>query len=137
MTTATQAVPGLLATGGCLCGAVRFEVAGKLRDVVLCHCEMCRKTHGHIAAYTATARSALRFIETRGLKWFGSSQVARRGFCSECGGSLFWDSSGKDYVAIAAGMLDTPTGLATAWQIHTRSASDYYAIDAQVPQRAD
>jgi len=43
------------ATGGCLCGAVRYEVLGPLRDVVLCHCSHCRRTHGHVAAYAACA----------------------------------------------------------------------------------
>ena len=31
---------------------------GALRDVVLCHCAMCRRTHGHVGAYTAAARRA-------------------------------------------------------------------------------
>ena len=35
-------------TGGCLCGAVRYEVDPPLRDVILCHCEMCRKAHGAV-----------------------------------------------------------------------------------------
>ena len=39
------------ATGSCLCGAVRYEVGGELRDVIYCHCEKCRRTHGHAAAY--------------------------------------------------------------------------------------
>ena len=137
MTSATDRTPSVRATGGCLCRAVRFEVNGELRGVVLCHCEMCRKTHGHIAAYTAAAKSALRFIETRGLKWYRSSPTARRGFCSECGGSLVWEPSAKDYIAIAAGTLDMPTGLATTLQINLHSAGDYYDIDTRVPQRAD
>ena len=69
--------------GSCLCGAVRYEVRGPLRDVVDCHCAMCRKTHGHFGAYTAAAKGALAMIETRGLKWYQSSPAARRGFCCE------------------------------------------------------
>ena len=124
------------ATGGCLCGAVRFEVTGALRDVVVCHCAMCRRTHGHIGAYTAAAKQALRITQSRGLRWYTSSAIARRGFCGECGGSLFWEPSAKDYVAIAAGTLDAPTGLSTAVQIHVDSAGDYYAIDERIPQRS-
>ena len=40
-------------TGGCLCGAVRYRVAGPLRDVVACHCAQCRRSSGHFAAATA------------------------------------------------------------------------------------
>ena len=124
------------ATGACLCGAVRYEVAGALRDVILCHCAMCRRTHGHVGAYTAAPKNALRLVETRGLRWYASSTIARRGFCGECGGSLFWEPVAKDYVAIAAGTLDAPTGLATTLQIHVDSAGDYYEIDARIPVRA-
>jgi len=124
-------------TGGCLCGAVRYEATGALRDVVVCHCRMCRKAHGHIGAYTASARDALRLVEARGLKWYRSSAQARRGFCSECGATLFWEGDGRDTMSIAAGTLDEPTGLATALQIHVASAGDYYAVDASTPIRPE
>ena len=124
-------------TGRCLCGAVRYEATGALRDVVVCHCRMCRKAHGHIGAYTASARDALRLVEARGLKWYRSSAQARRGFCSECGATLFWEGDGRDTMSIAAGTLDEPTGLATALQIHVASAGDYYAVDASTPIRPE
>ena len=132
-----DANPTLTATGGCLCGAVRYAVLRPLRDVVLCHCAMCRKTHGHVGAYTAVPKTALTLAESRGLQWYRSSDKARRGFCGECGASLFWEPYAGDYVAIAAGTLDPPTGLRTTIQVYVGSASDYYAIDPAVPQRAD
>jgi len=124
-------------TGGCLCGAVRYEAIGALRDVVVCHCRMCRKAHGHIGAYTASARDALRLVEARGLKWYRSSAQARRGFCSECGATLFWEGDGRDTMSIAAGTLDEPTGLTTVLQIHVASAGDYYPVDASTPIRPE
>jgi len=124
-------------TGGCLCGAVRYEATGALRDVVVCHCRMCRKAHGHVGAYTASARDALRLVEARGLKWYRSSAQARRGFCSECGATLFWEGDGRDTMSIAAGTLDEPTGLTTVLQIHVASAGDYYPVDASTPIRPE
>ncbi len=129
--------PTSRASGGCLCGAVRYEVTGPLRGVVLCHCAMCRKTHGHVGAYTAAAKSALQLIESRGLKWYRSSERARRGFCGECGASLFWEAADRDTISIAAGTLDPPTGLATVLQIHVASAGDYYTVADDIPKRAD
>jgi len=126
-----------MTTGSCLCGAVRYEATGPLRDVVICHCRMCRKAHGHIGAYAAVAKDALRLVEARGLKWYRSSTHARRGFCSECGSTLFWDGEGRDTISIAAGTLDAPTGLATTLQIHVASAGDYYAVDASTPIRPE
>ena len=137
MTKPESEASAVRATGSCLCGAVRYEITGALRDVVLCHCEMCRRTHGHVGAYTATPKGGLRVVEDRGLKWYRSSANARRGFCGECGGTMFFDPMTKDYFAIAAGTLDSPTGLTTRVQIYVASAGDYYPIDQSIRQRAD
>jgi len=131
MTEAPRAI-----TGGCLCGGVRYEVSGPLRDVIECHCTMCRRTHGHVAAYTAAPKHALRIVESRGLTWYVSSAFARRGFCNECGASLFWERPAGELVSIAAGTLDPPTGLTTTLQIFVEEAGDYYTIRPDVPQRA-
>jgi hypothetical protein len=123
-------------TGSCLCGAVAYEVTGPLRDVVECHCTMCRKTHGHVAAYTSAPKRALRLTESRGLRWYASSSFARRGFCCECGGSLFWERTAGDLTSIAAGTLDAPTGLEVVQQIFTDDAGDYYPMRPGIPCRA-
>lgn len=114
--------------GSCLCGAVRFRLHGPLRGVVDCHCGQCRKTHGHFAAYTSVDEAGLEFLERRGLKWFCASPRARRGFCGECGASLFWQPVASARMAVAAGVLDAPTGLRTEAHIYTGSAGDYYEL---------
>lgn len=121
------------ATGGCLCGGVRFEVRGPLRDVVNCHCGQCRRTHGHIAAYTSAARGDVVLTSESTLKWYRSSAMARRGFCDTCGASLFWEPEGESRLAIAAGCLDKPTGLKTIGHGHVDDASDYYEITDDLP----
>ena len=66
------------------------------------------------------------------LRWIDSPESdahARRGFCGECGSSLFWDAPDGETISIAAGTLDLPTGLQTVEQIYTASASDYYELD--------
>ena len=122
-------------TGGCLCGAVRYEVDPPLRGVILCHCEMCRKSHGHVGAYTAAPKAALRLTESRGLRWYESSAAARRGFCGDCGGTLFWEGKDRDTISIAAGSLDGPTGLRTTLQIYVDDAGDYYEVDPKIARR--
>ena len=116
------------ATGGCLCGAVRYEIHGPLRDVVNCHCGQCRRTHGNVAAYTSAARADLVLTEDRGLKWYRSSKAARRGFCGDCGASLFWEPAGEARIAIAAGGIDAPSGLTTLRHIFVAHKGDYYEI---------
>ena len=116
------------ATGGCLCGAVRYEVHGPLREVVNCHCGQCRRSHGNVAAYTSAKRADLVLTEERGLKWYASSDVARRGFCGDCGASLFWEPVGEGRISIAAGGIDRPSGLTTVRHIFTAHKGDYYEI---------
>jgi hypothetical protein len=115
------------ATGGCLCGAVRYEVRGPLRDVVLCHCRHCRRTHGHVAAYAACARADLVLTDERALRWYADGD-RDRGFCGACGASLFWRAAGRETVSVAAGSIDPPSGLRTVGQIFVASAGDYYAV---------
>ena len=126
MTAKGDAAPR--ATGGCLCGAVRYEVHGPLREVVNCHCGQCRRSHGHVAAYTSAKRGDLALTEDRGLKWYRSSDFARRGFCGDCGASLFWEPAGQGRVSIAAGGIDASSGLATVRNIFTAHKGDYYEI---------
>jgi len=121
------------ATGACLCGAVRYQLDGPLRDVENCHCSRCRRTHGHVAAYTAAPSEALSLIEERGLRWY-VADGRERGFCAECGANLFWRLTDSKQTSIAAGALDAPTGLRTALHIFTDSRGDYYEITDDLPR---
>ena len=119
------------ASGRCLCGAVRFEVRGPLRDVLLCHCAECRRWSGHVFAATSAQKSDLVLLESDALRWVVSPESeseARRGFCAECGSSLFWDAPARDTISIAAGSLDEPTGLKAIGHVYVSQAADYYAV---------
>jgi hypothetical protein len=115
-------------TGSCLCGAVKFEIAGPLRPVIACHCRQCRKQTGSYMSATGVKDRYLKLVETRGLKWYRSSEAARRGFCGECGSTLLWKGDGRDYTAIAAGAIDGPLGVPLEGHIFCDSAGDYYEI---------
>lgn len=115
-------------TGSCLCGAVAFEIHGPLRPVIACHCIQCRKQTGNYLSSTAAQDADMKFIETRGLKWYRSSDKAQRGFCQECGSVLFWKADGRDSTSISAGCIDGPTGAPLDGHIYCESAGDYYEI---------
>jgi hypothetical protein len=121
------------ATGGCLCGAVRFQADPPLRDVVACHCTQCRKWSGHYWAATSVPRDRFRLTRDDGLAWYRASPAARRGFCEVCGASLFWEPDDEPRIAIAGGALDGPTGLAEARHIFCADKGDYYALPKGVP----
>jgi len=118
--------------GSCLCGAVKFEVRGKMRSVVNCHCSLCRRWHGHFGAYTGALLENFTLLEQRGLRWYSvPSGKAERGFCGECGSSLFFrkKEEGTDAIGICAGTLDKPTGLTTKRHEFVADMGDYYALD--------
>ena len=80
--------------GGCLCGAVRFELQLPSKWCAHCHCSMCRRAHG--AGYVTWAGFASdHFTLLQGdhhLRWFESSPGARRGFCRTCGSTMLFES---------------------------------------------
>ena len=123
-------------TGQCLCGGVRYEVHGKLREVWGCHCSQCRQTSGNFVAATNANLADLRFISDATLAWYRSSDSAERGFCNRCGGNLFWRRTGmvNQTISIMAGTIDPPTKLKLAAHIFTASKSDYYGIADGAPQ---
>ena len=120
--------------GACLCNAVRFRVTGPLRAVVGCHCGQCRKQTGHYMPATGTLLKYFDLLEDRGLKWFAASNIAKRGFCGECGSTLFWQANGADRLAIAAGSIDGTTGVNTVAHIFVEDKGDYYQLDEALPQ---
>jgi hypothetical protein len=128
--------------GSCLCGAVRFEVAVDLPAPDACHCSQCRKHSGHYFASTDVPRSAVTIKGEDELTWFQSSDKARRGFCSICGSSLFWDPLFRDWIGIAMGAFDGATDTKLHVHIFVAEKGDYYEIAdgaeqlQQVPQPA-
>ena len=123
-------------TGGCLCGAVRYRVNGPLRPATACHCSQCRRMTGSFWMSTACADGDLEMIETRGLAWYQSSEVAQRGFCRECGSSLFWKRGDLDRIGITVGTMDGDSGVHIARHIFCADKGDYYEIADGLPQIA-
>jgi hypothetical protein len=113
--------------GGCLCGAVTYELNGPLRPMIVCHCIQCRKMSGH---FTAATQSLASDVEIKGdpLKWYRSSDVAERGFCATCGSTMFWRRFDNPRISIYAGTLDGETGLRESAQIHVGTKGDYYDL---------
>ena len=118
----------------CLCGGVKIKIKGKLRHVINCHCSQCLKTHGNYAAYTCCPEENVDFISKKALKWYNSSNIAKRGFCSTCGASMFYKLLKSKNISIAAGMFYNPTKLKTLSNIYTKDKLDYYKLDSRIPK---
>ena len=121
--------------GSCMCGAVTFEVSGELHAPDACHCNQCRKHSGHYFVSTDVPRNAVTIHGEDRITWYRSSEKARRGFCSTCGSSLFWDPIAKDWIGIAMGAFDSPTDTHVRVHIYVADKGDYYAIADGAPQK--
>ncbi|MDC0737389.1 GFA family protein [Cognatishimia sp. SS12] len=122
-------------SGRCECGAVTFTVTAVRREVTACHCSQCRRTSGHVWASTVAQESALVFQDKSGLRWYQSSGFAQRGFCAECGSSLFYKmKGGGDRLAIAAGCIDPGADLQLTKHIFVKDKAGYYDITCQAEQ---
>lgn len=121
--------------GSCLCGAVGFEVAGALPPPDACHCSICRRQSGHYWASTDAPRAAVTIRGAENVTWYRSSEKVRRGFCATCGSVLFFDPPAtRDWIGIAMGAFDPPTGTRLEKHIFTADKGDYYDIADGVPR---
>ena len=125
------------AKGRCLCGAVTYEVRGPMRDISICHCVECRRWSGHLGAFSATKAENI-VVDGDTLRWAespDSDRRFRRGFCVRCGSSLLLDSPESEYVSVAVGTLDQPTGLRVAGHWYSHQAGDWDVVpDDRLPR---
>ncbi len=94
------------AGGTCFCGEIRFSTELPSKWCAHCHCSMCRKIHGAgYVTWVGVEDDGFRLDRDRGLKWYRSSADSERGFCTECGTTLFFRSQrwpGEVHIALAA-----------------------------------
>lgn len=109
-------------SGGCHCGAIRYEVEGEPAYSALCHCTDCRRQTGAPMVGWALFGNA-RFRVTRGeAAVYASSEHGRRHFCPACGTSLFYTNGTvfPDMTDVQSATLDDPEALPA--QIHVQVA---------------
>lgn len=106
----TPSAPPL--TGGCLCGAVRYQSPGPALFAVICHCRDCQRTSGSggvpvlgVPRESFRCEGPVKQARTMG----GSGMPTIRNFCRDCGSLLFGTpESAPEMVTIYAGSLDDP-----------------------------
>ena len=118
----------------CLCGSVSFEITEVPTEPTACHCTQCRKQTGHYLASANVRKSAIRLLGSGTLAWYQSSEKIRRGFCSNCGSTLFWEPVSRDWTSVALGAIEGPTGLQLGRHIFVADKGDYYVLADGLPQ---
>jgi hypothetical protein len=119
-------------TGGCLCGALRYEAVGAPKACGHCYCADCRKASGSgFVPFMLFPASALRFSgePRRFVSKSASGGEATRNFCPVCGGLVFGGEIGKDDShTIYAGSLDDPAAFLPTVAIFARGRPPWALI---------
>jgi hypothetical protein len=121
----------------CLCQGVAIEIDGPVKDLLFCHCAMCRKAHG--SAFRARGR-----VKSKDLRWVRGEELVRyyesslgqhRGFCSICGSNLFTKfTDAPEVLGLALGILDDDPGSRPICHVFVGSKAPWYEIADALPQ---
>lgn len=124
--------------GGCLCGAVRYEIVDQPLGAGNCHCRTCQKSVG-------TPYMPVLFVHYKALRIFGyykvfktlsaSENIMHRAFCPQCGTSLFGKNSGTDKVRpVNASTLDDPSIYQPQMDFWVSDAQPWDLMDPELPK---
>ena len=125
-------------SGGCLCQAVRFSVAGEPLAARICWCRVCQYLGAGNGAMSVCFRSGAVSVQGH-VKWFesiaDSGNRMSRGFCPTCGTPLFSKAESRPHlIFIRAGALDDPNLMKPQMTIWADSAPGWACIDPALPK---
>jgi hypothetical protein len=104
-------------SGGCQCGAIRFHALALRDNPHVCYCRMCQKATGNLfAALVGVLHENLTWTRGKPAEFMSSDQAAR-GFCGNCGTSLYYRSIGGPHVSMSIGAFDEPEKIALWYQL--------------------
>ncbi len=120
-------------SGKCLCGAVRFSAEDVQTRHSACHCGMCRRWTGGGPLFAARTKQVT-FQGEEHIGRYASSAWAERGFCKECGTSLFYFLKPVSAYMMSVGVFDDPSAFQLASEIFIDEKPDGYAFAGDHPR---
>jgi hypothetical protein len=149
MNSQSELAVNVVLEGGCLCGAISYQIAAMPFDADHCHCRQCQLSTGAVVASWMDVKvSELTWVKGNevikacggheaekpalpaALKEFASSANVRRGFCMHCGTSLtFRDIGYPDFISLSISSLGDPNLVPVNYHIYTQSQVSWLKID--------
>jgi hypothetical protein len=122
-------------TGGCLCGAVRYQADADPIRAVICHCVTCRRVSGApVLCFVHFPIGAFRWVSGQPTR-YRSSANAERGFCVQCGSTLtMHEAVLGDRVQVAIGSLDNPERVRPDDHVWTQQQLPWLRIEDGLPR---
>ncbi|MEM8798542.1 MAG: GFA family protein [Pseudomonadota bacterium] len=96
-----------LMPGGCQCGRIRYQASVNGKNAYFCHCRMCQRATGGIAASLIGLKKIDVHWETEP-DWYASSVIARRAYCRDCGTPLGFAYNESEHMDLTVGSFDDP-----------------------------
>ncbi len=124
-------------TGGCLCGAVRFEVRGPILRAGICHCSRCRRHSGsgHLAQARVRRTDFRLLAGADKVKAYREPGYMTKAFCVDCGSSLFGgDWPEGDQVSIRMGAFDGDPGVRIQYRTYFADQAPWDPVDDDIPR---
>jgi hypothetical protein len=123
-------------SGGCACGAIRYECDAHQIIMMNCHCRDCQKASG--SGYAAIVVVPKAAIQIRGEQCYHkvigqSGKATERGFCPNCGSPMTVTSERRpDVLGLQAGSLDDPSTYQPMMDVFTSSSQPRDKMDAKL-----
>lgn len=123
-------------TGGCFCGAIRYEASGLPESVFHCHCRECRRNTGAAVATFAIFRPSDSFEWTQGeTAVFESSPGVRRRFCPACGTPLSYEADKcPDEIHLLISTFDAPEAFRPEFHVFMKDRIPWFDTDDELPR---
>ena len=124
-------------SGGCHCGAVRYEAAGESKFSIHCQCTDCRKFSGsgHKSIMKMPADGMTVTGQVTGYDYQGGSgAVITHHFCTKCGAGVYSKHAGvENAVFLYASAFDDPERFTPNMVVYTRSGPSWDHLDPELP----
>ena len=123
--------------GSCLCGTVKFELSDKIKDIVCCHCSLCRKAQGSAFATNANVSiSSFHFISgENNLTAYSSNEHQTKYFCKTCGSPIMSKNIlSPEFVRIRLGTIESDISERPQAHIFVSSKANWETICDDLPQ---
>jgi hypothetical protein len=121
-------------TGGCLCGAIRYEARGPLFHQTVCHCSICRRSAGAPMVAWFSVKLADFAITAGQPSQYRSSARAVRSCCPTCGTQLTFKYDGLEEIDVTVCSLDDPAAVAPHDHTYVSSQLPWVHLDDGLPR---
>lgn len=120
-------------TGGCLCGAVRYQASGQPLWACHCHCSVCqRQTGSAFSTFVGFPSDCVTWPKGKPAL-YQSSELIQRGFCARCGSTLSFHRAHVSELSVTAGSLDHPDSVDPQFHMMTSSQVSWLKVNDGLP----